>query len=223
MFRSLRASISLLGDETQRKITLFSSALPGEGKTLISANFAVAAASQGRKTLLIDLDLRKPSVHEIFGLSRDERPSGITECLAKLASLEDAVFRDTGHDNLHLILGNKCAPNPGELLESGRLRVILDQACQDYDVVVLDTAPILPVSDTRIIAPLAHIFCLVAKAGYVPKGAVRRARSILVGDGIHLSGIVFNGYKERRYLMDRNYSYGYYKPYHYGRAYQKLN
>ena len=216
MFRSLRASISLLGDEKQRKITLFSSALPGEGKTLTSANFAVGAASQGRKTLLIDLDLRKPSVHNVFGLARDQGPGGITECLANIAPFEEVVFRDTGHENLHLILSGKRAPNPGELLECGRLKAILARACQDYDVVVLDTAPVLPVSDTRIIAPLAHNFCLVTKAEYVPKGAVRRTLMILAEDGIIPSGIIFNGYKERRYLMDENYSYGYYKPSHHG-------
>ena len=209
MFRSLRTSVSLLGDEEQRKITLFSSALPNEGKTLMSANYAVAAANQRRKTLLIDLDLRKPSIHKIFGLAPDQQQVGITECLASLAPFEEVIFHDTGLDNLDLILSGKRAPSPGELLESGRLKAILARACQDYDVVVIDTAPILPVSDTRIIAPLAHNFCLVAKAEYVPKGAVRRTLMILAEDGIVPSGIIFNGYKERRYLMGENYSYGY--------------
>ena len=221
MYRVLRASITLLGDETKRKITLFTSALPGEGKSLTSANFALAAAGQGRKTLLIDLDLRKPSIHKLFGLIREQQTQGgITECLANLAPFDQVICRDTGHDNLHLILSGKRAPNPGELLGTGRLSDVLARACRDYDVVVLDTAPILAVPDTRTVAPLADNVCLVVQAEYVPKGAVRRTLDILEEDGTSLSGVVFNGFKERRRLMGENYSYGYYKTSRYGRAYR---
>jgi capsular exopolysaccharide synthesis family protein len=220
MYRALRASVSRLGDESMRKITLFSSALPGEGKTLTSANFAAGAAGQGRKTLLIDLDLRKPAIHRMFGLAREHEHGGITECLANLATYEEVICHESGHEHLDLILGGKHAPNPGELLNTDRLRELLAQACRDYEVVVLDTAPFLAVPDTRIIAPLAHNFCLVAKADYVPKGAIRRALEILQDDCIPLSGIIFNGYRERRYLMGDNYSYGYYKPSRYGSTYR---
>ncbi len=220
MYRSLRASVSRLGDESKRKITLFSSALPGEGKTLTSANFATGAAAQGRKTLLIDLDLRKPAVHKVFGLAREQDHGGITECLANLTSFEASICHESGQPNLDLILSGKHVGNPGELLNSGRLMEILALACRDYEVVVLDTAPFLAVPDTRIIAPLAHNFCLVTMADYVPKGAVRRALDVLEEDGIALSGIIFNGYKERRYLMGENYSYGYYRPTRYGHYYR---
>jgi capsular exopolysaccharide synthesis family protein len=220
MYRVLRASVSLLGDESKRKITLFTSSLPGEGKTLTSANFALAAAGQGRKTLLIDMDLRKPSVHKIFGLSREQKQGGITECLANLATFEEVICRDSGHENLDLILSGVRAPNPGELLETARLLALFKLACQQYDIVVLDTAPILAVPDTRILAPLAHNVCLVAKAEQVPKGAVLRTLTILEEDGTSLSGIVFNGFKEKRRLMGENYSYGYYKTSRYGKAYR---
>ncbi|MEI7912217.1 MAG: polysaccharide biosynthesis tyrosine autokinase [Verrucomicrobiota bacterium] len=220
MYRVMRASISLLGDESKRKITLFTSSLPGEGKTLTSTNFAVAAAGQGRKTLLIDMDLRKPSVHKFFGLTRVQDHGGLTECLANLATFEEVICRDSGQSNLHIILAGKTAPNPGELLETGHLHELLAQACDQYDVVVLDTAPILAVPDTRIIAPLAHNICLVARAEHSPKGAVRRTLQILEEDGTHLSGLIFNGFKERRRLMGENYSYGYYKTSRYGRAYR---
>ena len=219
MYRVLRASITLLGDEKKRKITLFTSALPGEGKTLTAANFALAAAGQGRKTLLIDLDLRKPSLHKIFKLAREQPHGGITECLANLASFEQVICRDTGLQDFHIILSGKRPPNPGELLNTGHLNEILEQACREYDVVVLDTAPILAVPDTRTIAPLAHNVCVVVLGEYVPKGAVRRTFEILGEDGTTVSGIVFNGFKEKRRLMGENYSYGYYKTSRYGRAY----
>jgi len=220
MYRVLRASITLLGDESKRKITLFTSALPCEGKTLTSANFALAAAGQGRKTLLIDLDLRKPSVHKLFGLARDQTNGGITECLANLISFEDVICRETGQENLHMILAGKRAPNPGELLNISQINRILALACRDYEVVVLDTAPILAVPDTRTLAPLVDNVCLVVQAEYVPKGAVHRTLEILADDGTQLSGIVFNGFKEKRRLMGENYSYGYYKTSRYGRAYR---
>jgi capsular exopolysaccharide synthesis family protein len=220
MYRMLRASVSLLGDESKRKITLFSSALPGEGKTITSANFALAAAGQGRKTILIDLDLRKPAVHKTFGLPREQAQGGATECLAGQAPFDQVIIRDTGVENFHLILSGKRAPNPGELLSTGRLNTMLDEACRHYDVVVLDTAPLLAVPDTRIVAPLADNICLVCRAEYVPKGAVRHVLKILEEDGTPLSGIVFNGFLEKRRLMGENYSYGYYKTSRYGRAYR---
>lgn len=220
MYRMLRASVSLLGDESKRKITLFSSALPGEGKTLTSVNFALAAAGQGRKTLLVDLDLRKPAVHKAFGLPREQEHGGATECLAGQAPFDQVIIRNTGVENFHLILSGKRAPNPGELLSTGRLNAMLDEACSQYDVVVLDTAPLLAVPDTRIVAPLADNICLVCRAEYVPKGAVRHVLKIIEEDGTPLSGIIFNGFLEKRRLMGENYSYGYYKTSRYGRAYR---
>jgi len=220
MFRVLRASITLLGDETKRKITLFSSALPGEGKTSISANYAAAAAGQGRKTLLIDLDLRKPSVHKFFGLPREQEKGGMTECLANLVSFDDVILRESCLKNLDIIVSGKNAPNPGELLDTSRLKAVLTQACRDYDVVVLDTAPLLAVPDTRIIAPLVHNVCLVVRADYVPKGAVRRVLEVMDEDGTTLSGVIFNAFKERRLLIGENYSYGSYQTSRYGRSYR---
>jgi len=220
MFRMLRASITLLGDETKRKITLFSSALPGEGKTAISVNFAAAAAGQGRKTLLIDLDLRKPSIHKFFGLPREQEHGGMTECLANLVSFDEVILRETCLKNLDIILSGKNAPNPGELLDTSRLKAVLTQACRDYDLVVLDTAPLLAVPDTRIIAPLAHNVCLVVRADYAPKGAVRRVLEVLDEDSTPLSGMIFNAFKERRLLIGENYSYGSYQTSRYGRSYR---
>lgn len=221
MYRILRASVSLLGVESKRKVTLFSSALPGEGKSLTSANFALAAAGQGRKTILIDLDLRKPSLHKFFGYSSEQMAhAGITECLADQSPLSNAIIRDTGVENLHLVFSGKRAPNPGELLSAGRINAILAEACSLYDVVVLDTAPLLAVPDTRIIAPLSDNVCLVCRADYVPKGAVRHVISTLEEDGTTISGIVFNCFQEKRRLIGENYSYGYYRTSRYGRAYR---
>ena len=220
MFRVLRASVSLLGDEKKRRITLFSSALPGEGKTLVAANFALAAAQHRKRTLLIDLDLRKPAVHKMFGLKRDAHTFGATEVLAGQASFEDAIFTATGDDNLHMMLVGKRAPNPGELLDADALRSLLTAASAIYDQVVIDSAPLLAVPDTRVIAPLADNFCLVVRADFVSKGALRAAISLLERDHTRPCGIVFNAYSEQRRLIGQNYSYGNYQTDKYGKVYR---
>jgi succinoglycan biosynthesis transport protein ExoP len=220
MFRILRASISLLGDETQRKITLFSSALPGEGKSLISANFALAAAGQGRRTLLIDLDLRKPDIHRQFGFVRSELGSGATEWLAGKCDFDEAVVRDLGAGNLHAMFCGARAPNPGELLNISRLKELLAIASSRYDLIVVDSAPLLAVPDTRVIAPLADNFCLVVRADYVPRGAVMRTLELLSSADSPPSGLVFNCFKENRSMIGQNYSYGGYRLSRYGRPYR---
>ena len=221
MYRVLRASVSLLGDENKRKVTLFSSALPGEGKTMTSVNFALAAAAQGRRTLLIDLDLRKPAVHKAFGLEREHgQHLGATEYLANQASLGEAIIRDTGVKDFHMILSGKRAPNPGEILSAGRLEQLFEDAEPHYDVIVLDTAPLLAVPDTRIIAAVADNVCIVCRAEYVPKGAVRHLLRTLEEDGTSISGVVFNGFKEKRRLIGENNTYGYYKTSKYGKSYR---
>lgn len=220
MFRVLRASVSLLGDEKKRRITLFSSGLPGEGKSFVSTNFALAAAHQGKRTLLIDLDLRKPSVHKFFGFKRDSHTSGATEVLSGQASFKDAIITETGADHLHLMLSGKSAPNPGELLSASSLEDFLATAVAAYEVVVIDSAPLLAVPDTRIIAALVDNFCLVVRGDFVPKGAVRRVIDLLAHDHNTPSGIVFNGFSEKRRLIGQNYSYGNYQTSRYGKAYR---
>ncbi|MFC7338074.1 polysaccharide biosynthesis tyrosine autokinase [Haloferula chungangensis] len=220
MYRVLRASVSLLGDETKRKITMFSSALPGEGKTSTSVNFALAAAGQRKKTLLIDLDLRKPSIHKAFGIPRIPESGGISDCLAGDAHINDVIIRDCPEKNLHIVVSGKRVGQPGELLNRDKLKMILAWAVENYDIVVLDTAPLLAVPDSRVIAPLVDNFCLIVRANYVPKGAVRRVLEVLEDDESKLDGIVFNGFVETRRAIGENYSYGYYKTSRYGRSYQ---
>jgi len=215
MFRVLRASVALLGDETKRRVTLFTSAVPREGKSLISTNFAMAAAAQGRKTLLIDLDLRKPSVHRLLGVERTAH-KGITELLAGHIPFDQAMVKETGCPNLHIIFAGARAPSPGELLSTEKLRAILTEASRHYDTVVLDSAPLLPVPDTRVIVQLVDNVGLVVRAEYVPKGAVERSLQLLQEANAPASGLVFNGFKEKRFFVGLNYSYGNYSRGRYG-------
>jgi len=209
MFRILRASVTLLGDEKKRKVTLFSSAVPGEGKTLTSSNFAIASALQGKKTVLVDLDLRKPAVHKIFGLKRKELKPGSTELLAGKISWQEALSTETGQENLACIFSGARAPNPGELLNSDAVTNLLEELAKEFEVIVIDSAPLLAVPDTRLIIPKVDNFCLVIRAEQTPKNAVRKAIDLLADDGVDPAGIVINGYEEQQGILGSKYRYGY--------------
>jgi tyrosine-protein kinase Etk/Wzc len=219
MIRVVRASVSLLGPESQRKVTLFTSAIPGEGKSFISANFALAAAAQGKRVLLMDFDLRKPSLHKVFGIRADAEGIGVSGCLSGQGSFADAVIRDIA-PHLDLMPSGRRAPNPGELLGNDTLPALIAAAAAAYDVVVIDTAPVLAVPDARLVARHAHNVCLVARADYTARGAVTQAADVLASGDTKVSGIVFNGYREKRRLIAANHSYGYYAYGRRGRARQ---
>ncbi|YCM42623.1 polysaccharide biosynthesis tyrosine autokinase [Verrucomicrobiaceae bacterium 227] len=205
MFRILRASVTLLGDEKKRKVTLFSSAVPGEGKTLMSTNFAIAAALQGKKTVLLDFDLRKPAVHKAFGHKRSELKPGTTELLAGKITWQEALTLETGQENLACIFSGARAPNPGELLNSDAVSALLEDLGKEFDVIVLDSAPLLAVPDTRLLIPTVDNFCLVVRAEQTPKGAVRKVIELLQDDGAEPAGIVINGYQEPSGFLGKRY------------------
>lgn len=208
-FRILRASVALLGDEKKRNVTLFSSVLPGEGKTLVSTNFAIASAQQGKKTLLIDFDLRKPAVHKAFGIRRKQLKSGVTELLAGQISWKEALSERVGQDNLSCIFAGQKAPNPGELLSSDVVSKVLQTLEQEFDVIVIDSAPLLAVPDTRLIIPEVDNFVLVIRAEQTPIGAIRKGLSLMRDDGTDPAGVVVNAYEEKAGLLTRKYRYGY--------------
>ncbi|MDA7675859.1 CpsD/CapB family tyrosine-protein kinase [Akkermansiaceae bacterium] len=220
-YRILRASVTLLGKEEERKVTLFSSATPGEGKTTTSANFAIAAAQQGKKTILVDFDLRKPAVHKAFGLKRKELSAGLTEVLTGKSSVAEATQKQLGQENFHILFAGAKAPNPGELLTTDGVVALLQELKKEFDVIVIDSAPLLAVPDTRLIVAEVDNFCLVVRAEHTPKGAVAKCLDMLRDDENEPAGIVVNGYQEnagfaRKYL----YKYGGYGGYgQYGGGY----
>ena len=150
-YRTLRVSLSMLGPEAERRVLLFVSAIPEEGKTYTSLNTAVALAQQGLKTLLIDADLRRPSLHKAL-LDAKETPVGLTDLFSGNAG-PDQIVVPTGIANLSLIPAGSRAPNPAELLASADLKALVEDWQKTYDRVVIDTAPVNAVSDTLVLAP----------------------------------------------------------------------
>jgi succinoglycan biosynthesis transport protein ExoP len=223
MIRNLRTSIVLLGSQEKMKTILFTSALPAEGKSFVSANVAASFAMSGARTVLVDLDLRRPRQQAMFGTDR-KKGTGVADVLASQCKLADALH-PSGLENLTLFLAGTHAPNPAELLNSQRIKDVIAVLRKHFDRVILDTAPLLPVSDTRLIASLADTSILVAGAEKTPKGAILRALELLGWDrenptGSHIGGCVLNGTIESRRNLGYNYSYGYYGKYGgYGKKY----
>jgi Mrp family chromosome partitioning ATPase len=188
-FRSLRATVAMnLHAENQRTF-LLTSAFPSEGKSFSNSNFAVTLAQQGLKTLLIDADLRKPVISRMFfGM---HRKPGLSEVLLGTNTLQDAVC-SSGVDGLSILTAGGRSQNPSELLAGQPFRNMLTEALKHYDRVVIDSAPVLAVSDTLLIAPSVEVLCLVVRACVTPAKVVKRALKAL--DEVHLkpAGIVFN-------------------------------
>ena len=239
-FRNLRAALSLLGPEAERKVFLFTSALPNEGKSFTSANYALALAQQGHRVLLIDGDLRRPSLHKIFrkihqvGNSKvDLEPDapGIVDYLIGAVALKDAVrgvaasevdvlggrggprptVTTTGGE-LYLLAGGQRAPNPAELLSGSQFLRLVGEASKYFDRVIIDTAPILAVSDTLLMTPHVQSVCLVVRAAKTARNAVQRALTLLGAAGSRPAGVVLNRLPRRRgagyYYYYASHGYG---------------
>jgi len=210
--RTLRTSLSLLGKQSERRTFLFASAIPQEGKSFTSLNFAHSLAQQGQKTVIIDADLRKPK------LKNDLLPEagdivGLTNYLSGNSDLDDVVIK-TPQENLFLIPAGHRAPNPAELLNEEAFRSLLDALLQKYDRVVVDSAPVNAVSDVLTIAACFQTTCLIVRAGKTPKKASLRAVKQLQKAGAHLAGFIFN----RLPVGGRSAGYYYY---YYGSEYSK--
>jgi capsular exopolysaccharide synthesis family protein len=188
-FRSLRTSLFLLGKEEDRRTFLVTSAIPAEGKTFISSSLAVAFAQGGLKTLIIDADLRKPTVSRVF-FGKSYKP-GLTELLVGHAAFAD-VIRSTKVENLFVMPAGERAPNPAELLTKIAIREVIKTALKTYDRVIIDTAPVLAVSDTLMIADEVRTVCLAVRSGMTPRGAVERACKLLADAGNVPAGLVMN-------------------------------
>jgi capsular exopolysaccharide synthesis family protein len=204
-FRGLRASLILHDRENPLRTILVASAIPGEGKSFCGANLAMAFAQAGLNTLLIDADLRLPTLHTYFGLPTNEQSNGFTEILAGRATLESSVVASPV-PTLTLLLTTTPADAPAELLSGIRLPFLLDEAAKKYDRVVIDSAPLNAVSDTMLLMQKADAILLVVRAAQTPISECKAALHKISTGKIKPLGIILN------YLAPhtlKSYSYGY--------------
>jgi polysaccharide biosynthesis transport protein len=211
-FRTLRASISLLGKRSLCRSFLFTSAIPSEGKTFTALNFASSLAQQRFKTVIIDADVREPRLQSDLIDEAGDMP-GLTDLLRGQIALDD-VLRPTRHDDLVLLPAGSRASDPAKLLDNEEFGRICEQLLRDHDRFVIDSPPTNAVSDALLIAAYVDATCLVIRAGKTPKRAIRRALHQLEKAGAKVAGFIFN----RLPVGGTSASYYYY---HYGDRYAK--
>jgi len=203
-FRTIRTNLSFAAPDTERKTFIVSSALPGEGKTLISANLAVSFSQVEKKVLLLDCDLRRPRVHELFGLERDK---GLAEFLSGTSDLN---IKDADFPNLKIITSGVIPPNPAELLASNRMKSFIEEMKDKFDMIIIDSAPILSAADSIEVAPLTNGVVMVAKAASTPIPSVQTAIDQIIDVGGKVIGCILNNVD----LEKEDYYYSYYRYYH---------
>jgi len=208
--RSLRTSLLLSTTGKPPKFILFTSSTPSEGKTTIATNMACVLAQGDTRVLLIDADLRRPNVHPRFGLSGKV---GLSTLLTGGSGFEETLQCVPEVPNLDILGSGPVPPFPAELLSSETMRALLQQAGKLYDYVVIDSPPILSVTDGVVLARYVDAVALVVRQGTSRKHVVRRARDVLVRAGAPITGIVLNAVD----LNSPEYQ-GYYGQgrYHYG-------
>ena len=226
-YRSLRTNL-LYSQAGDHRVILISSATVKEGKSTITANLAVVVAQQGARVLLIDGDMRKPMQHHTFGLKRDP---GLSECLLGQTQWQDAVrrFSDVmlgdmgidqalltpGLDQLDVLTCGRVIANPPDLLAAPQMSEILEQARQEYDMVLIDMPPMLHTTDATILASKVDGVLLVYHIGSVVRGALKRVKSNIESVGGKVLGVVLNGVRGElsadysTYKMNRYYAYSY--------------
>ena len=204
-FRGLRASLILHDREHPLRTVLVGSAIPGEGKSFCAANLAVAFAQAGLKTLLIDADLRLPTMHTYFNIAATGAPGGFTEVLSGRQTLAEAAL-PSQIPNLSLLVTATAADSPAELLSGLRMPALLDEAAKTYDRVVIDSAPLNAVSDTMLILPKADAILLVVRAAQTPAGECKAALQKISSSNLKPLGLILN-YLAAHTL--KSYAYGY--------------
>jgi len=205
-FRTLRTNIHFTDPAKRIRTLLITSAGPSEGKSTVVSNLSLTFANTGLKTLLIDCDLRKPNIHSIFEL---KRYPGLTTVLSGEKAWRDAV-RDTAIENLFVMTAGPIPPNPTEMLGSRLMQNLLVELQREFEVICIDSPPVVAVTDAAILSSIVDGTLLVVELGRSRNSVVNRAIDLLKKVNAHLLGVVTNniyaGYR---------YDYGYYSYYHY--------
>ncbi|MEW4059185.1 CpsD/CapB family tyrosine-protein kinase [Bacillus sp. YBsi01] len=194
-YRTIRTNIEFSSVDTEVKSLLITSAGPEEGKSTTAANLAVVFAQQGKKVLLIDADLRKPTVHFTFKL---DNGTGLTSLLLQQIPFQKAVLR-AEEANLDILTSGPIPPNPAELLSTGAMRDLLSEAALVYDKVILDTPPVLAVADTKILGSYTDGAIMVISSGKTDKEKAAKAKEALDYCPCKLLGAVMNGKKQTKH------------------------
>ena len=204
LFRLLRNNVQFMLPNEDKNVILVTSSISGEGKTFVGLNLASSFALLGKRVALVGLDIRSPKLAEY--LSMKSTP-GVTSYLAKKdITLADIVQHSTEVQNLDVYVGGPIPPNPSELLLSSRTKQLIEDLRNEYDCVILDTAPIAMVSDSFSLSPYADLVVYVTRANYTKRSLVKYFNSVVSRGQIKNAGVIINDSNPKR---SQGYGYGY--------------
>lgn len=212
-YRVIRTSIQFAQAGKELKTLAVTSCTPNEGKSITVANLAVVLTQAGKSVLLLDCDMRNPTVHKNFNLSNKV---GLSSCISMGTALSDAVQK-TSIEGLYALTGGVIPPNPSELLGSEQMKNVLQRAKEQYDYVLIDTPPVMPVTDALIVSRFVDGMILVIASAEVKVEMARDVKNQLVNAGANILGVVLNKVRSEHH----GYGYGYY--YYYGNDGEKHN
>ena len=205
-YRVIRTGIQFAQAGKELQTIALTSCTPNEAKSTTIANLAVVLTQAGKSVLLIDCDMRNPTVHKNFNLSNKV---GLSSCISMGTALSDAVQK-TSIEGLYALTGGVIPPNPSELLGSEQMKNVLQRAKEQYDYVLIDTPPVMPVTDALIVSRFVDGMILVIASAEVKVEMARDVKNQLVNAGANILGVVLNKVRSEHH----GYGYGYY--YYYG-------
>lgn len=205
-YRSLRTNLTFVSPDKPLKSIVLTSAGPSEGKSLTISNLATAYAQMGKKTLLIDADLRRPVIHHIFNCKREP---GFTDLFGENQNYE-RVINKTDKENLFIIPAGVFTPNPAEIIGSNRMNQIIEHLCSQFDMVFFDSPPIVAVTDSTLLGTKTDGILLIIKSNHTDREIALRAINTLQNVNVRILGTVLNDID----LSHRYSNYGYYKYYY---------
>ena len=205
-YRVIRTSVQFAQAGKELKTIAITSCTPNGGKSMTVANLAIVLTQAGKSVLIMDCDMRNPTVHKNFNLSNKV---GLSSCISMGTAVDDAV-QATAIEGLDALTAGVIPPNPSELLGSERMQNILQRAKEEYDYVLIDTSPVLPVTDSLVLGSMVDGLILVIDSGEVKVEMAREVKNQLVHAGANILGVVLNKVRSEHH----GYGYGYY--YYYG-------
>jgi tyrosine-protein kinase Etk/Wzc len=209
-FRQIRTSLSYLGISSKKKKILITSSIPGEGKSFVSANLAISLALTDKKVVLLEVDLRKPKLSEIFGMNSSV--AGMSNYLIGEKEADEIIKRTEVNPNLFIISAGPIPPNPSELILNGRIQELLVYLENAFDYIVIDTAPVSPVTDAYLLSQYCDATLYIVRHGYTPRMYLQLLDENNRVRGLKNLALIFNGVKSRGFAKGgygNGYGYGY--------------
>lgn len=205
-FKSLRTNLNFIAATEQLNSFIVTSAIPGEGKSNTAINLAISLAEDGKSVVVVDCDLRKPSLNRYLKLGHNFK--GVTDILTGNALIEEALiqFEDLG---IHALVAGAVPPNPSEMLSSEPMSKLVEDLKGAFDYVILDTPPVSVVTDAAILGRYADGAVLCVRSNFAPKETVVLAKERLTAVGVRILGVVLTGFDTKNESKSSAYSYTY--------------